>query len=136
MQRSVISGRLRGGAVISAHVGSIPWHGTGYRLEVYGREGTIVVTASGWPDTPNLRMAGGRGDHSSLGELTIPDRLTWVPDTVPLGPAFDVAQMWSRFAVAIRSGEGIEPDFDTAVNRYRLLDTIQRASDTCQAQRL
>jgi len=132
----LVSGRLQEGAVISAHVGSIPWHGTGYRLEVYGRGGTIVVTAPGWPSTPHLRIVGGQGHDSDLCELTVPDRLTWIPDTVPLGPAFDVAQMWRRFADAIHRGKPSQPDFDTAVRIHRLLDTIQRASDTGQAQGL
>jgi predicted dehydrogenase len=44
--------------------------------------------------------------------------------------------MWHRFAEAIRAGTPVEPDFDTAVTRHRLLDAVQRASDTGQKQRL
>jgi len=34
----LISGVLTNGAVASVHVATVPWHGTGWRLEVYGRE--------------------------------------------------------------------------------------------------
>ena len=40
----LVSGTLAGGAVASANVSSVPWHGSGYRLEIYGREGTLVLT--------------------------------------------------------------------------------------------
>jgi predicted dehydrogenase len=42
--------------------------------------------------------------------------------------------MWAKFAEAIRSGSNIEPDFDHAVRRHRMLDVIVRASQTGQRQ--
>ena len=48
----------------------------------------------------------------------------WVPESVPGGPPLNVAQMWSRFATAVRAGEDVEPDFAHAVERHRLLDAI------------
>ena len=39
----LISGTLESGAVVSAHVSSIPWHGSGCKLEVYGREVTLSL---------------------------------------------------------------------------------------------
>ncbi len=40
----LLSGRLVNGAVASVHVGSIPFAGSGYRMEIYGRDGTLVAT--------------------------------------------------------------------------------------------
>ena len=77
-----------------------------------------------------VRLLGGRGGGSSLEEIAIPAHHTWVPEAVPQGPPFNIAQLWGRFAEAIRTGERAEPDFDTAVTRHELLDAIQRASDT------
>jgi predicted dehydrogenase len=37
--------------------------------------------------------------------------------------------MYRRMGEAITNGTGTEPDFDQAVKRHRLLDTIQRSSD-------
>ena len=130
----MVNGTLAGGAVVSAQSSSIPYHGSGWKLEVYGREGTLVMTSGGSPSTSGARLQGGKGDVSELEDMEIPARHTWVPDSVPQGPPFNIAQLWSRFADAIRSGERIEPDFDTAVQRHKLLDAILRSSDTGQAQ--
>ena len=130
----LVTGMLTSGAVVSAHVGSVPWLGSDFRLEVYGREGTLVMGAAEHPQLGGLKLRGGHGSDSELLELPIPDRLKWVPDSVQAGAPFNVAQMWSRFADAIRTGERVEPDFDSAVARHRLLDAIERASDTGQRQ--
>ena len=59
----------------------------------------------------------------------MPEHLRWVPDGVPLGPPLNVAQMYARFAEAIRTGQSVEPDFDSAVKRHKLVESIQAASD-------
>jgi predicted dehydrogenase len=131
----LVTGTLTSGAVVSAQVGSVPWHGGGYRLEVYGREGTLVLTSPQAPSTGDAQLMGGKGDDPALTEIAVSPRHTWVPESVPQGPAFNIAQLWGRFAESIASGERAEPDFDSAVTRHRLLDAIQRASDTGQRQR-
>jgi predicted dehydrogenase len=130
----MVTGALRSGAVVTAHVSTIPWMGSDYRLEIYGREGTLVLSAAQHPQLGGLTLLGGRGPDSELREIPIPGHLTWVPDSVPAGPPFNVAQMWMRFAEAIRTGKRVEPDFDSAVARHRLLDAIQGASETGQRQ--
>ena len=120
----LVSGRLASGGVVSAHVASQPAHGSGQRLEVYGREGTLVV------DSGESRLLGARIGEAALEELPIPERLTWVPAEVPEGPAFNVAQMYRRFGEAIRSGGSAEPDFNAAVKLHELIDAIRKASET------
>lgn len=119
----IVNGHLEGGIVASAYVAALPYHGSGHRLEVYGREGTLVVEGSG------ARLLGGKGGESALEQLPIPERLTWVPESVSPGPSFNVAQMYQQFAEAIASGQRVEPDFDTAVVRQRLIDTVEKSSD-------
>ena len=126
----MVAGTLNSGAAVSAHVSMVPWFGSGYRLDVYGREGTLVLKASEHPQLGALRLLAGRESDSELQELSIPDRLSWVPETVPSGPPFNLAQMWSRFGQAIRTGEPARPDFEYAVQRHRFLEAVQRASDT------
>ena len=74
-------------------------------------------------------LQGGRGDQGGLEELTVPERLSWVPAEVPQGEPFNVAQQYRRLVEAIRDGTTADPDFDLAVTRHRLLDAIQRSSD-------
>ncbi len=122
----LVSGKLANDAVVSVHVASIPWHGSGPQIQVFGREGTLVYHGSHIDYT---RLEGARSTDSSLQELPVPERLVWVPEGVPQGPPFNVAQMYIRLAEAIRTGQRVEPDFDSAVQRHKLLETIQAASD-------
>ena len=122
----MVGGKLTGGAVVSAHVASIPWHGSGLKMQIFGREGTLVYDGS---QIDHRRLQGGRRGEPALQNLSIPERLTWVPETVPQGSPFNVAQMYRRFAESLRSGLPAEPDFDTALQRHRLLEAIQRSSD-------
>ena len=134
----MLTGRLQSGAVVSANLGVHPYHGSGYRLEIYGKEGTLAMIGGGEAGQELRRkVMGGRKDDKSLQELTVPDRFKWVPDEVrELGPGYDVGQMWVRFADAIRNGGPVEADFDHAVRRHRMLDAIRRASETGQRQQV
>ena len=125
----LVSGVLTNGAVASVHVATIPWHGTGWKLEVYGREGTLVASSDQMVQYAQIRLQGGRSADKALQVLPVPDRLTWVSDEVPQGPPFNVAQMYHRLGEAIREGREAHPDFNLAVKRHRLLDAIQRSSD-------
>lgn len=132
----VINGRLRNGAVITAHVGSQPFHGSGYKLEIYGTEGTLVLAQGGGGGRArDLVLMGGRKDEKALQELPIPDHVRFAASKTE-GEAYNVAQMWSKFAEAIREDKRIEPDFETALKSHTLQDAIERASETGQRQRL
>ena len=120
----LVNGRLANGGVISVHVSTQPFHGSGQRVEIYGREGTLVV------EEGDSRVSGGKKGDTGLMELPIPARFSWAPEAVRQGPAFNVAQMYRRFGQAIRSGQRMEPDFDTAVLRHSLLEAVQKASDS------
>jgi predicted dehydrogenase len=62
----LVSGQLTSGAVASVHVASIPWAGSGYRLEIYGREGTLVATSA---ESPQLGTCICR-EHAPTGILS------------------------------------------------------------------
>ena len=125
-----VSGQLKNGAAASVHVGAAPWAGSGYRMEIYGREGTLV--ASGTVSSQRgemLRVQGAQRSHD-LQDMEIPDRFCFVPADFPKGDPFNVGQMYSLFAEAVRTGKNRLPTFDDAVELHRFIDTIQEASDT------
>ena len=130
----LVSGKLANGAVVSVHVAAIPWHGSGGpTMSVYGRDGTLVYHGS---HIDHTRLEGARGNEAALQEISVPERLVWVPEGVPQGPPFNVAQMYRRLADAIRTGGPVEPDFDFAVRRHKLLAAIEKASDEGRSQTL
>jgi predicted dehydrogenase len=134
----MIQGRLESGAIVNAYVGVHPYHGSGHRFEIYGKEGTLMMVGGGEAgQEENRRIMGGKKDGKALAELPVPDRLKWVPEAVrKVGRAYDVGQMWVNFTRAIRDGASVEPDFDHAVRRHRTLDAIVRASETGQRQKV
>ena len=129
-----VSGPLENGAIASAYVGSAPQHTTGFRMEIIGREGTLVASASGGPNTTPLRLQGGRAGGEKMEDIEISTSDVWTPDDVPQGPPFHVAQMYRRFAEQVATGIADVPDFNAAVRLHELLDAIQRSSDTGQRQ--
>jgi predicted dehydrogenase len=119
--------------VASSHVAAAPWAGSGFRMEVYGREGTLIVTGNVSSQRGEmLRLQGARGSHA-LSELAMPERFVYVPADFPRGDPFNVGQMYALFAEAIRTGQSRLPTFDTAVDLHRFVDTIQQASETGRA---
>ena len=102
-------------------------------MEVYGREGTLVVTGNVSSQRgETLRLQGARGNHA-LSDLAVPERFVYVPADFPRGDPFNVGQMYALFAAAIRTGQSRVPTVDTAVDLHRFLDTITQASETGRA---
>jgi predicted dehydrogenase len=127
-----VNGTLTGGAIVSVHVGTVPYNATGWRMEIYGRDGTLRVTTKGSPQRDASELYGSRG-NAPLALLPIPDHYTEVPRDTPIGPPRNVGHLYLRMAKAIRDNTAVEPDFDLAVQRHRLIDAIQRSSDEGRA---
>ena len=124
-----VSGQLLCGAAASVHVGAVPWAGSGYRMEIYGREGTLVVTGSVSSQRGEmLRVQGAQRSHE-LQDLSIPERFVYVPPDFPKGDPFNIGQLYALFAEAIRTGHNRAPTFDTAVELHHFVDTLKQASD-------
>jgi predicted dehydrogenase len=125
-----LTGKLAGGAAASVTVASTPWHGSGFRMEVYGTEGTLVASASGQAQATGWRLQGARHDDKELHDLDVPAELRWIPPEVPAGTPVNVAQMLRRFAEGIHSRTEAQPTFAVALANHRLLDAIERSSAT------
>jgi predicted dehydrogenase len=67
----LLSGRLTSGAVASVHVAAIPFAGSGYRMEIYGREGTLVVAGEDSPQLSRVVLQGAKRGNE-LAQLPIP----------------------------------------------------------------
>jgi predicted dehydrogenase len=125
----LLSGRLANGAVVSVHVGAIPFAGSGYRMEIYGRDGTLVATGEDSPQLGKVLLHGAKqGDR--LAPMPVPERFSLAAPLTPSGEAGNVGQMYALFAQAIRDGGSRQPSFETAVELHRLIDAIRQASDT------
>ena len=101
----LVSGKVASGAVASSHVAAVPWAGGGFRMVIYGREGTLVATGNVSSQRGEmLRVQGAKRSHE-LKDLALPERFAHVPASFPRGDPFNVGQMYALFAESIRSGK-------------------------------
>src|SRR5262249_57284435 len=99
-------------------------------------EGTLVATGDVSSQRGKmLRVQGAKRSHE-LADLPIPGDFVWLPPEFPKGDPFNVGQMYSLFAEAIRTGKKPDrlPTFDTAVDLHRFLDTLRQSSDAGREQ--
>jgi predicted dehydrogenase len=131
-----IHGLLEGGAAFSIHYRGGVSRGTNLLWEINGSEGDLQLTATGgqaqiW----ELDVRGGKGDHSSLEPLPVPEQYQCAPPQAP-GPSTNVAQAYAQFARDYREGTHFCPTFEDAVTRHRMLNAIETAATTGQRQTL
>jgi predicted dehydrogenase len=132
----LVSGRLANGAVASVHVGAVPFAGSGYRMEIYGRDGTLVAAGEDSPQLGEVALHGAKGGDT-LAPIPVPERFTITTSGTPPGEPVNVGRMYVLFARAIRDhathdGESRQPNFATAVELHHLVDAIKQASDNGQ----
>ena len=124
-----VNGRLEGGALLSAFIATVPFNGSGFRMEIFGREGTLRVSSPGAPQRDVNELFGAKGG-AALALLPVPARYTEVPADVPVGPPRNVGHLYLRLGKAIRDNVAVDPDFDVAVRRHRLAGPRTRPDTT------
>src|SRR5690349_11485993 len=85
----MISGWLANGAVASVHIAALPFAGSGYRMEIYGREGTLVAIGEDSPQLGEVLLHGAQRGNT-LAPIALPDRFTFTSPGTPSGEAFNV----------------------------------------------
>ncbi|HJU16540.1 MAG TPA: Gfo/Idh/MocA family oxidoreductase [Stellaceae bacterium] len=128
----VVNGIIGDDAVVSFQVRGGMTRGTAFLCEIHGETGDLQLAATSRDSMQRqeLRLRGARGASTELADLTVPDRYRWVPEGVPSGSPYNVAQLYRKLAESLRDGTACDPDFAAAIARHRLLDAILRASET------
>ncbi len=123
----LISGQLDSGAVASLHVATVPFASSGYCMEIYGREGTLVATGIDTPQLCNISLSGARGGNT-LSPIDLPDQTAAGRKGLSEEATF-VDRMYTQFARAIRGEANHLPTFSTAVELHRIIDKIRQSAD-------
>ncbi len=131
----LISGWLANDAVVSIHVGTIPFAGSNYRMEVYGDAGTLVASGEDSPQLSAVYLHGAK-DGNTLTPLPVPERFTIAAPGTPSGAPANIGQVYRSFGKAIRTGVSEQPTFETAVEMHRLIDAMREASDSSREVRV
>jgi predicted dehydrogenase len=124
-----VVGRMVSGAEVSVTVGAVPSNPGGNRIEIYGREGALVLRADGSFNTGGSEVHAGRGKEP-LAAMPIPSKYRVVPESTPAGQPYNVAQAYVRAAESLRGSGSFDVDFELAVQRHKLIDAIERSSAT------
>ena len=130
-----IAGRMTSGAEVSVNVSAVPSNPSGNRLEIYGREGALVIRASGALSLGPNQMHGGQGKEP-MAAMPIPAKYRVVPESTPAGQPYNVAQAYARAAGALQGGASFDVDFNLAVQRHKLIEAIERSSATGRSVKL
>jgi predicted dehydrogenase len=132
----VVNGIVGDSAVVSFQIRGGMARGTEFLFEIHGDEGDLVLTATSHASMQrqDLRLQGARGIGTALADMAVPAKYRWVPDAVPKGSPYNVAQLYVKLADSIRDGTPASPSFNAAITRHRLIDAIVRASDTGRKQ--
>jgi predicted dehydrogenase len=132
----MVSGVVGDGTVVSAQVRGGMNRGHAFLCEIHGSEGDLVLAATTRASTQRqeLTVRGARGAAHDLADLPVPAKYRWVPEAVPQGSPYNVAQLYVRLGVAIRGGPSDHPGFEAGVVRHQMLDMIIRSASTGQKQ--
>lgn len=120
----IVNGILESGAMVSLHASSVPHNASGWRMEIYGTEATIVASTSGLPQITPITLLGARSSDP-LEELPLPAELS---DDFPGGPAANAGRAYQDMARAIGAGKSFSPDFAHAERVHRLLELMAQSS--------
>jgi predicted dehydrogenase len=124
-----VVGHMVSGAEVSVNVAAVPSNPGGNRIEIYGREGALVLRADGSFNTGGSEVHAGRGKEP-LAAMPVPAKYRVVPDGTPAGQPYNVAQAYVRAAESLRGRGSFDVDFELAVQRHKLIDAIERSSAT------
>ena len=130
-----VIGRMVSGAEVSVNVAAVPSNPSGNRMEIYGREGALVVRSDGSFNIGPSHVHAGKGKEAMVA-MPVPSKYKVVPEGTPAGQAYNVAQGYARAADALRDAGSFDVDFTLAVQRHKMIDAIERSSATGRSVRI
>jgi len=130
-----VIGRIVSGAEVSVNVAAVPSNPSGNRMEIFGREGALVVRTDGSFNIGPSSVHAGKGKEAMVA-MPVPSKYKVVPDGTPTGQAYNVAQVYARAANALRAAGSFDVDFTLAVQRHKMIDAIERSSATGRSVRI
>jgi predicted dehydrogenase len=110
------------GLSVSLSISADAAFGGGYRLEVYGEEGALVL------ENPTADYASGFSlAHGERGKGLRPVELTPLPEGAD-GRRMATGALIHRFVSAIRDGSPVNPSFEDGLEVQHLIDAIREAN--------
>lgn len=123
-----VVGQFASGAVLSMHYRAASGRATGFRWEINGTDGDLIVEGgNGHLQYGRVRVLGGRGEAAALTELELPPE--YLAFDIPAGDlSRSVAHAYRNVLQDITDGTRRAPDFDDAVTAHRRIDLIEQSA--------
>src|SRR5437879_9194540 len=83
-----VVGRMVGGAEVSINVAAVPSNPSGNRMEIYGREGALIIRANGALSLGPNQMHAGKGKEAMV-SMPVPAKYRVVPESTPAGQPYN-----------------------------------------------
>ena len=90
-----VVGRMVSGAEVTVNVAAVPSNPGGNRMEIYGREGALVIRADGSLNIGPSQMHAGKGKEP-MASMPVPSKYKVAPEGTPGGQPYNVAQAYAR----------------------------------------
>jgi predicted dehydrogenase len=119
----IVAGTFASGATLAVHHRGGTQRSTGFRWEINGTDGDLIVTTPhSYHNTVKLALAGGRGEDSGVAPLPVPPSRF---DEAPFEAAINVALMYEALAADLRDGTRNAPSFDDAMRIHQLVAAVE-----------
>jgi predicted dehydrogenase len=115
---------FEGGHTASLSVSCASYLGSGHHVEIYGEDGTLVLTNTGTDYMRGFELRHARRPAAALERIAVAD-----PDDAryPDGRIAPVSRLAKKFFDAIEQGGGMQPDFAAGYRVQQLIDAAQRS---------
>jgi len=108
-----VIGRMVSGAEVSVNVAAVSSNPSGNRMEIYGREGALVVRADGSFNIGPSHVHAGKGKEAMVA-MPVPSKYKVVPDGTPTGRRTTRPGLRAR-GQCLRDAGSFDVDFTLAV---------------------
>ena len=122
----LINGIFRNEVPFSVQLTAVTRNNYGWKLEIYGTEGSMIATSPVMPQITPIALMGSKG-NAELAPIPVPEKHIKF-DYLPGGPAGNVGRNYGALAEAIINGESFHPNFNDALAVHSLLNTIEQSS--------
>jgi predicted dehydrogenase len=119
--------RLASGASGVMHASTVSKTGSGFRFDIYGDKGHLLIEAPTYVQYSPGTLSGATADEK-FRSLPIPKKYTLVTSPSPSDQPFQVAQLYHQFAAAIRNDHPFRPNFNDGLSLHHALEAIARSS--------
>lgn len=119
-----MTGSLRSGAVLAAHIVGMAGGAACYRLHITGDEGELLVEGAGMAQNTPMRLSGARGHGATRTPIAVPEDPDATHGALPAGPARNVGRLWRQIVRDLRTGAREAPRFADGLRSRALIDAI------------